>query len=402
MSHEIEKPIDCVFSTKGTEWHGLADSVETITDEVMARICPKIISGPMALNMGLKSGELIDIRKAAIAAANRKNNADGKPMSADEWMRQLSNAFQSVLPMPAYKALVADYRDCAPDLLTDECGGLVPLHIPKNSYGEIENGAVYEAAKASLKDVDARITCAGTLKAGKVFFISAELNDGGKFDVVKPSGEKDSFLANLNFITSHDGTLGVKAYDSTVRIVCMNTLRWSLNAAGEIGFNVYHTKNSAPAMANLPALISAILTGRADFKNQMEYFATVALSPIEAQRLFAGYFVTRALQMTVDEKAAYTFATRTKNTIEALQALFVKGTGNDGKTLYDALNAMTEHYTSGDGTGANADKLTKLCKANFGSAADHKTAFVNILTGTSDSRAEIIAMGARACAESGI
>lgn len=403
MSHQIELPIDRVFSTVGTEWHGLATPCEKIDDANMRELCPKIISGPMALNMGIKTDDYAALRKAAMSAVSKKNNEAGVVMTPDEWAQGVANAVLNLCPMPSYKALVADYREVRPDLLADECGGLVPLHIPKNSYGEIENGEVWELAKQSLAEVDAKVSCAGTLKAGKLFFISVNLGaDGGKFEVTLPDGTKDAYLANLCFITSHDGTLGVEAYDSTVRICCANSLRWSREAAGEIGFKVYHTMNRKPAMANLPALVNRILTGRANFRDQMSYLASEEISQIDARKLFAGYFVQAALAMAVKDEAAYLLGSRTKNTLESLSVLFSKGIGCDGKTLYSALNAMTQHYTTGDGAGANADKLTKLCKANFGKAADHKTAFVNLLLSGPDAIKQAIAQGAKAIIDTGI
>lgn len=402
MSHEIEKPIDRVFSTVGTEWHGLAEQVELIDNDIVRYLSPKIISQPLSLDMGAATGDEATLRKALMSAVNKKKDADGNLLTLDAYLSAIKGIVSNIVPVPAYKMLVADYREVRPDLINEPCGALIPLHVPKTSYGEIENGELWEVCKNSLKDVDAKVTCAGTLKAGKVFFISCQLGDGGKFDVTLPDGRKDSFLANLNFITSHDGTLGVKAYDSTVRIVCMNTLRWSLDSAGEVGFTVYHTQNRRPAMQNLGDLVNSVLSGRATFRDSMSYLASESISAADAKKLIAGYFVLRARSMGVTEDESGKFATRTKNAIAAIGDLFARGLGNAGKSLYDVLNAFTEYYTNGDGTGKDGDKMSKLCKANFGSAADHKTVACNLLMSGADNRASVVELGAKAINENGL
>ncbi len=342
MSHGIIKPIDKVISTKGAEWHGLADVVPTIGRTEAEPLFFDIRSGKV----------LIDIDGAQV-------------------------------PMPNHKPLVADFRACRPDLVGTE-NEFVPLHIPKNSYREIKNSEVWGAMEESIKDIDATVTCIGTLEAGKKFFISLDLSGETEFNAAG-----DKFLAHLNFITSHDGTLGVRAYDSTVRIVCMNTLRWSLNAAGDVGFNVYHTAGADTAMKNLGALVAEVLSGRAQFRDSMEFLNTVACSAEEARLVTLGY-----LSQLNTEGAK--LSTRTKNAAEEIATLFSRGAGNKGKTLYDLLNGATEYWTNGDGTGKKADSATKAYKANFGSAADHKSAFCNLLLSGADVIAETREKGRKA------
>lgn len=339
MSHGIIKPIDKVFSTKGAEWHGLADVVPTIDDATVSPLMFSILTGAISVAL------------------------DGK-----------------VVPMGNHKALVADYRFRA-DLVGTE-NELVPLHIPKASYQPIENRALWNEMKTALRDVGAEVSCVGTLEAGKKFFISAILNDGGEFTV-----NNDRFHANLNFITSHDGTLAVQAYDSTVRIVCMNTLRWSLNAAGEVGFKVYHSSGASLAMSNLGELVSAVLSGRAEFRNTMEYLASVACDAPRAELIALGYFAKQT--------GSDTLATRSKNAAEEIVSLFQTGAGNSGKSLYDLLNGATEYWTGGSGTGKKKAADEKIYAANYGAASDHKSAFANFLSSPSAIE-ELIEAGGRA------
>lgn len=336
MSHGIEKPIDRVFSIIDAEWHGLAEVTEKIDDEVVNPLLFNILEGRI----------VIDI--------------EGESVQMDQ-----------------HKALVGDLRfrqENEPDVPK-----FVPLNIPKNSYQKIENRQVWEAMKKAIADIDGKVSCIGTLEAGKKFFISVDIGDG-EFSI-----NKDKFKANLCFITSHDGTLAIEAYDSTVRIVCMNTLRWSRDAAGEVGFKVYHSANASLAMASLGDLVNAILKGRADFRNTMEYLASVSISETNAANLVAGYFVNTT---NTDE-----LSTRSRNATEEIMRLFKSGQGNHGKNLYDLLNGATEYWTNGDGVGKRVgNSAQRVYKANFAKAADHKNAFANLLM-NEQARKEAIAAG---------
>ncbi len=325
--HGIVKPIDIVLSTQSAEWHGLADVVPFIGAEEAAPLLFPIRTGNISVDLG-----------------------DG-----------------GVVAMGNHKALVADLRACRSDLFGTE-NELVPLHIPKNSYRPIENGEVWAAMQTALAgcDIDATVSTVGTLEAAKKFFISVTLKGDEGFKV-----NNDEYLANLNFITSHDGTLAVKAYDSTVRIVCMNTLRASLEAAGEVDFTIYHTAGAETAMANFGPLVAEILAGRETFKTNLEYLASVACTGSEAREIALGYFVAST--------GAMELAKRSMNAADEIATLFSRGKGNDGKSLYDLLNGATEYWTNGDGTGKKASAREKVYKANFGGAADHKNAFANFL-----------------------
>jgi hypothetical protein len=386
MSHGIVKPIDKLFSIESAEWHGLASVVPEITTEIIRPILPPILRGGMSLDLGLPGEFTKEELKKRVSSFLKMENL--KPSeSASHFAETLVALVKSQVKMPNHQGLVADYRECSPELI--ECpetsGGLVPLHIPKNSYRPIENREVWEQMQVALQGVGGKVSCVGTLEAGKKFFVSAKLGDGGEFTV-----NGDKFLANLNFITSHDGTLAMEAYDSTVRIVCMNTLRWSREAAGEVGFKVYHCQGASLAMANLGALVNRILTGRADFRNQMEYLASVSVSLDDARKLVLGYFAEK----TESEQ----LATQAFNAADSILALFRNGAGNKGQTLYDLLNGATEHWTSGDGTGSETSKEEKSYKANFGLAAEHKTAFANLLLAGADNLEAVKAKGEKSIA----
>jgi hypothetical protein len=264
--------------------------------------------------------------------------------------------------------------------------------VPKSGYKVINNREVIDCMKASFAGLDVKITTAGTLEGAKKFFVSVDIGDS---DLII---NKDNFKAYVNFITGHDGTLAMTAYDSLVRIVCMNTLIASRQAAGEAGFSVYHTKNADLAMKNLPELFNAILKGRANLKEVMEYLDGNKCDHNDALAMAAGYFCLET------DKAE--LSTRAMNAAQGIATLFSRGIGNKGETLYDLANGATEYWTSGEGTGStkvdrHGKPVTSLAdrtyRSQMGSAATHKESFVAMLA-NDDRRKEALTLGKQALA----
>ena len=327
MSHGIIKPIDAIFSTQGSEWHKLATVVPSIGETEFFSLSPRIHEG-----------------KAAVMI-------DGK-----------------TVPLDNHKVLVADYRECRPDLAGTE-NELVPLHIPKNSYRPIENAELFALLRDSLSDVldnGASVTCAGTLEGGKKCFASVSIGEDLR---VKTRFELETIKTSLNFVTSHDGTLGLRCYDSMIRVVCMNTLRWSLEAQGKVGFSVYHTANASLHIKNVAEMVQAIMAGRGEFVECMQELAAIDSDTRAMRQIPLGYFAS--MQDKQDE-----LATRSLNAAEEITRLAYKGRGNRGVSLYDLANGATEYWTSGDGTGKQSNANERMYKAEFAGAAEHKTRFV--------------------------
>lgn len=331
MGHGIEEPHDIVDSIEGTEWHSKANHRKEITEEIAERHFIDIIQSPA------------------------KVYVDGREMILDKW-----------------QVLLADYRKCRDDLaVVDQ---IVPLHIPKAGYMPISNREVYETLQAAVKDLGAKITSVCTLERGKKFAISVQLQGDDIMVKVKNRG-KEKFKAFLNFVTSHDGTIAMNVYDSIIRIICMNTLRWSMEAMGDVRFKVYHTKNAKLAMNNLGELVNAILKGRANLVDVMEYLSSCKVDHNDALAMAAGYFCLQTDKVEL--------SSRSINAAEGIATLFARGTGNTGETLYDLANGATEYWTHGDGTGKTLDAGARLYRSAMGSAAEHKQSFVALLANES-------------------
>lgn len=340
MSHQIEKPFDVVQSIAGTEWHGLADHVESITRETVS---------PM----------LFDIREAIDSKFILDDGTEvgaevGKPLFADVRHRGL---------------------------------GLVPLSIMGEGYQKIPNVDLLESAERAFSDVGCKVrfSTAGTLDKLKKFFFSVELEG---HEIFTAGGDK--ILSHINFITSHDGSYAVQAYDSNIRIVCMNTFRWSLDAAGQVGFTVKHTKNCRAQFENLELFLSEILNGRDILKDQLDILKDTFIDINTAEDFAKGY-----LAKVNKVKKGMELSTRSRNAALELVNLFQVGKGNSGESAFDLWNAGTEYWTSGEGVGRDNENSTRekrVCKSAFGMAAEHKDQWLKHIT-NAESFAETVKYG---------
>jgi hypothetical protein len=340
MAHMIDEKYDRVYSIEGAEWHGLAIQTPEIGEDEFT-----------ALSHEIREVELNPV-------------IDGV-----------------VVPFDNHKLLIADVSKSRPDII--ETDRFVPLHIPKAKYGVIDNRQVIECMKASFKDLGVKITTAGTLDSLKKFFVSVDIGESEQII------NKDQFKCYVNFVTSHDGTMAMDAYDSLIRIVCMNTLNASREAAGNAGFKVYHTKNAQLAMDGLAELFNAILKGRANLREVMEYLADHKCEANDALAMAAGYF---CIETQVKE-----IGTRSFNAAQGITNLFANGLGNHGRSLYDLANGATEYWSHGDGVGKAkiSNAAQRAYRSQFGSAASHKEKFVAMLA-NDDRRGEALEIGRKA------
>lgn len=343
MADQIDDKYDRVYSVEGPEWHGKAIQTEVIGEEEFSTLSHTIREVPL------------------------NPEIDGV-----------------VVPFENHKLLVADISMSRPDIVdANPSDRFVPLHIPKARYGVIDNRQVIECMKESFKDFGVRITTAGTLECLKKFFVSVDIGECEQII------NRDQFKCYVNFVTSHDGTIAMDAYDSIIRIVCMNTLIASREAAGRAGFKVYHTKNAQLAMSGLAELFNAILKGRANLREVMEYLASHKCEANDALAMAAGYFCLETEKQEI--------ATRSYNAAQGIANLFANGLGNSGRNLYDLANGATEYWTSGDGVGKASvtNGASRAYRSQFGSAASHKEKFVAMLA-NDDRRETALEIGRKA------
>ena len=336
MAHKIHKPYDKVFSIISREWHQLAELVKVINREVLKPILFPIVEGKITISL------------------------EGEEVTLED-----------------QKALVADYRE-REDI--PEGKRIQPLSVMGKDYAVIDNARSLEVVvEAISQGLDAKIVTAGTVRAGKSFFLSLQQDDNS---VEINKGDKWDFT--LSIATSHDGTDSWNFYTSSFRTVCWNTLRASLDAA-DTKARIFHTKNANLQLERMPEIIMAFRNQQQEIIEALTYLAGIKCDIVKAERIVSGYFS----QLQGGEQK---FSARTSNAVRDIATLFVRGKGNQGKTMYDLLNGVTEYYTHGNGTGKTASVETRLFRSEFGTAAEHKERFMELVR-NSDSREELEQLG---------
>lgn len=175
-------------------------------------------------------------------------------------------------------------------------------------------------------------TAAGTIREGAIFWAQA---DAGDFDV---TGRGDKVQSYLTFVDGYDGRTCASFGLTTVRAVCQNTITHAVQA-GKKSVVWRKIRHVGDVNARVQSAATAAREALASVRGIREFFQAAAATPItegQARDIFA-----RALR--VPDLDAMTPQAAGK--VDTMVQLFQAGTGNNGKTVWDALNAVTEWST---------------------------------------------------------
>jgi len=361
MSHCIEKPIDKVLALKPC-WHGLETIKEVIDSEIMRQ---EGIFFPLrkeqTLSFSSAEGDQPDIHQAIenIYAMTEKNGVTKAALKKafEEFTRRLT-------VYDGRCTVVGDLSEVRPDLVEMGHETRIPFNVPKDSYGIISNERAFETIMKAF-GADVQVVTAGTLNAGKVFFVSLDIGES-----ICHGPRNDEFQQYLEAVTSHDGTIGTRYFDSGTRMVCMNTVQAALHSRGNLDMTVYHTKYAEANLDKVSVDLADILTGRRAYFDTLGSLDAVSVSQEKAKHLVTAFLATWNLRD--DDDMPEKISTQIFNKADEAATLFTRGAGNRGATLYDVYNAVTELYTWGSGTGKNASKEEKFLSSRSGTPAQIK------------------------------
>lgn len=363
--HLIINGIDRVYTPQGNQWEKTWHNLQT----------------PIAGGIALDGSNIPDVFSPIVECGIKADfDADiaNVPAELQEYM--------GANPLSEWKMILADCR-----------GGLaksvLPLHVPKKGYKIHQNKQLFDAMVGAANQVlgadGFEIVTVGTLGGFSQFFVSIAIKGQADFTVGNlANGAKDVWNKFFNLNSSHNGLIGSNRLVSMIRAVCFNTVQASIMDAEQGGTisAIKHTENSE-------TLITA-----AQFAKDLELW--VKQSEAFKETLLA----TKRQGMTVDKFKAFAagvftnpksdeLSTHSFNRVEAMVPLFNGGMGNNGKTRYDAINAFTEFFTSGAGTGSDTVKANKrVAMANFGRGNDWKLEAIAIAT-TPELYAETVKRG---------
>lgn len=239
-----------------------------------------------------------------------------------------------------------------------------------STYGAMTNAQFWATCSDSLEGTGAIIESAGTMMDRTRRFLTIKLPD----DATKIGGRV--FKSRISLIDSIDQTLKFHAVNTSVCIVCANTAKMVIgDHSGEFHFAEKHTSNFIARIEGMEKVIEGMVGVQAQFNEALRIASEVPLSVDDARPLFAGW---------IGEKAKGGISSRAVNTADRLVELFVKGAGNNGETLLDAVSAVTDFYSHESSGGE--DLVKQALSSEFGAGSTAKTKFINSLFLTAKGR----------------
>lgn len=217
----------------------------------------------------------------------------------------------------------------------ETCLGVVSI-----GFETVQNDALLKKVQPLVDEGLLTIENMGYLNHGAKVFIQARISE--EFQIL---GE--DYRAYITLLNGHVGNHSVAIGSSNVRVICGNTFT---TAYSNIGNKFRHSEG-----VNTRVLESSIVM---DYVNQnMEIYSknveTMASAPCKIDDFH------RALETIHDKKI-----NEMKN-VETLNRLFYGGQGNEGRTYYDAFNAITEFGSNHSRKNSDA----RFNYVNFGSGA---------------------------------
>ena len=222
--------------------------------------------------------------------------------------------------------------------LRDDTNEVIGITSPQ--YQVFQNSALRDFVQPLVSEGLLDITNIGYLGKGNKVFIQATMT--GDYNIAG-----DDYKGMITLLNSHDGSSALCAGVTTERIICTNTFATAL---GDMSTRLRHTMSIHDEAARITEIVDFVNTGMQRYQEHAE-----ALSR------------TRCEATTLDDiiAAAYKKPVETVRGANNIRRLFRSGAGNEGRTLYDALNAVTD-YTSHL---AVKDDAKRFASVNFGNNA---------------------------------
>jgi phage/plasmid-like protein (TIGR03299 family) len=210
-----------------------------------------------------------------------------------------------------------------------------------NRYEIVQNSVITGLVKPLVSEGLLEVVNQGFIGTGSKVFIQAQMTE--EYNI---AGE--THRAMLTMMNSHDGTSPLAAGVTDTRVICQNTFAMAME---DMSTRLQHKLG-----VNEQALK---ITETLDFVNdRMRRYATAA-EVLNSTKATVGQ-VDRIIQAAYGKKEGDTVRNR-----DEIVNRFFAGAGNEGSTLWDAFNAITEFNTHASGKTAEA----RFGYANFGTGA---------------------------------
>lgn len=245
------------------------------------------------------------------------------------------------------------------------------LQVASKKYHPVQNAECFKIFDEVTGTGLAKYEVAGSLQGGRKVWILAKL----PYDFNLANG-RDEVKSYLLLTTSHDGSLAFQMYQTPVRVVCMNTLRASLEARQRDKVAYFkHTVNFRHRVGQAQYILRETCEYFRQFKEAAEAMARQEMNSLQVESFLAQLF-------DVEGKTRDEISTKTKNTMEEVEKLFRYGMGNSIEgvkgTRWAMFNGVTEFVDHERTT--RGDDENRLSSSWYGSGAQLREKAFALLT----------------------
>lgn len=189
---------------------------------------------------------------------------------------------------------------------------------------------------------DAVVDTCGVLAGGREFFASIDLGA----IVIDPTGINDKIERYLLVRNGHDGKTPITFANTSVRVVCKNTLVSGLSAASRV-FSARHTRNVEKSIERAQEVLEFSTAWAKNFTKMAEQML--------ATPIFSGSNSFDNLMHEVfplESDATDRQKTNRNNVVSLVKSIYgndnnAKGYGNNAWSAYNAIGEYLDHYRDG-------------------------------------------------------
>lgn len=261
-------------------------------------------------------------------------------------------------------------------------GNPVQLGTVTNNYEILQNRDAFAPFDPLVEEGLIEYTAAGALANGARVWIAAKLTMGLTANDMTvrtlKDGRPDAVEAYWLLYNGHDGMTALSTTLTAIRAVCFNTVTAALADRTFATQEVQRpqmgqrlsVKKSGPAKArharnvkaNLAAAVKTLERTHAEFGRLMDAYRAMAQTRLTDAK------IERFFKMTFPTVEGEQWSTRRQNQINEMERLALEGTGNDGGTVWDLFNGVTEWIDHK----ATADEMANINSSWFGTRRDQR------------------------------
>ena len=211
------------------------------------------------------------------------------------------------------------------------------IGVTGTSYNVFQNSALRGMIEPAIEEGLLEIENIGVIKNGAKVFIQAKMSSN--FTV---AGEETKAMISL--LNAHDGTASLAAGVTTERVICSNTFA---SAMTDMDSRLRHGKDIYTKAQDISAILTFIDEGMKKYQQAVEAIANVKATEADVDTIIGG---------------AYNKDVSSVRAANNIRQFFRSGIGNEGKTLWDAVNGVTQYLTHE----SQKDESKRFLSTNFG------------------------------------